>query len=81
MAEEKNTFGSENEIKYQERKRILFFGLPWTFTKYTITPSLLTVDHGLLNTTEDDCYMYKIQEYIFTSIFCTTSRSTEYTFL
>lgn len=26
-------------------------------------------------------YMYKIQEYIFTSIFCTTSRSTEYTFL
>lgn len=52
----------DDTVIYTERKRILFFGLPWTFTKYTITPSLLTVDSGLLNTTEDDCYMYKIQD-------------------
>uniref|UniRef100_UPI004056BC20 PH domain-containing protein n=1 Tax=Agathobacter sp. TaxID=2021311 RepID=UPI004056BC20 len=41
---------------------LLFFGLPWTFTKYTITQSFLTVEQGFLNTAEDNCYMYKIQD-------------------
>lgn len=53
---------NEDEVKFKERKRLLFFGLPWTFTKYTITPSILTIEQGLLKTTEDDCYMYKVQD-------------------
>ena len=40
---------------FQERKRLLFFGLPWTFTKYTLSASLLTIDRGFLNTVQDDC--------------------------
>ena len=52
----------DNTAIYTERKRWLFLGLPWTFTKYTITQSMLTIDHGLLNTVEDDCFLYKIQD-------------------
>lgn len=53
----------ENEKKeYQEKKRILFFGLPWTFTRYIIGEEYLTVKKGLLKTEEDDCYMYKVQD-------------------
>ena len=49
MAEDIRTMHEEDEdeVKYCERKRLLFFGLPWTFTKYTITPSMLTIDQGL----------------------------------
>ena len=72
MSEEKNTtqnFIDDDTIAFKERKRLLFFGLPWTFTKYTITPGLITVRQGLLNTTEDDCYMYKIQDVKLTASF------------
>ncbi len=47
---------------FVERKRWLFLGLPFTFTKYTIKDDLLTIDKGLLKTTENDCYMYKVQD-------------------
>ncbi len=50
------------EKEYVERKRWLFFGLPFTFTKYTINEKVITIDSGLLNTTENDCYLYKIQD-------------------
>lgn len=47
---------------YIEKKRIKFFGLPLSFTKYTITEEKVTITSGFLNITEDDCYMYKIQD-------------------
>ena len=52
----------ENEIVYKERKRILFFGLPWTFTKYIITDDMVTIDTGFFKVEENDCYMYKVQD-------------------
>lgn len=49
-------------MEYVERKRLLFFGLPWTFTKYTVKEDIITVNTGFLNTRENDCYMYKVQD-------------------
>lgn len=49
-------------MSYVERKRIKFFGLPLTFTKYTINEDKLTITSGFLNITEDDAMMYKIQD-------------------
>lgn len=48
--------------QFVERKRWVFFGLPFTFTKYTVTDDVITVNEGLLNTRENDCYLYKVQD-------------------
>ena len=50
------------EYKFVERKRWVFFGLPFTFTKYTIKEDAITINSGFLNVVENDCYMYKIQD-------------------
>lgn len=46
--------------EFVERKRWLFLGLPFTFTKYTIKENTLTIESGLFKKVENDCYMYKI---------------------
>lgn len=49
-------------MEFVERKRWLFLGLPFTFTKYTIREDMITISEGLLKTVENDCYMYKVQD-------------------
>lgn len=50
------------EYKFVERKRWVFLGLPFTFTKYTIKEDAITINTGFLNVVENDCYMYKVQD-------------------
>lgn len=49
-------------MSFYERKRSKFFGLPLSFTKYLIAEEKITITTGFLNITEDDAYMYKIQD-------------------
>lgn len=49
-------------MEFVEKKRLLFFGLPWTFTKYTVGEEIINMRAGLLKTVEDDCYMYKVTD-------------------
>lgn len=50
------------ETEYIEQKRWLFFGLPFTFTKYYIKETVITIDSGFFRKVENDCYMYKVQD-------------------
>ncbi|AOZ97131.1 PH domain-containing protein [Butyrivibrio hungatei] len=60
---------AKGELKYRERGRILFFGLPWTFTTYEIRENDFTIIKGFLTVRENDCYMYKISDVEITRTF------------
>ncbi len=49
-------------MEFAERKRWLFLGLPFTFTKYYVKENMITVRTGFFKTIENDCYMYKVQD-------------------
>lgn len=61
-AADKSGYVEEEKKQYVARKRWLLFGLPFTFTKYTIGEDVLTIDTGFFTRNENDCYMYKIQD-------------------
>ena len=54
-------------MEFKEKKRWVFLGLPLSFTTYTITEEIVTIEQGFLNRKEDDCYMYKIQDVTLTT--------------
>ena len=56
----------EEELVWKDKKRIWFFGLPWTFTTYKLTPSKLTVKSGLFTLKEEEIRLYRIKDISFT---------------
>lgn len=56
-------------VEFRQRKRWMFFGLPFTFTVYTVKDDIITIESGFLNKRENDCYMYKVQDVEHTASF------------
>ena len=49
----------KQNILWKDRRRTIL-GLPWTFTKYSLTNERLFIEDGLFNTTEDEIRLYRI---------------------
>ncbi len=49
------------EIIWKDRKRI-FFGLPWTFTKYSLSEDRLFISTGVFSVKEDEVRLYRIMD-------------------
>ncbi|EEC57889.1 hypothetical protein BACPEC_00873 [[Bacteroides] pectinophilus ATCC 43243] len=47
---------------WHDRKRITFFGLPFTFTSYSATNEVLYIKQGFFSTTEDEVRLYRIMD-------------------
>ncbi len=58
----RNKEDSEEEILWEGKKRLMLFGLPWTFTSYKITESRLFVRKGFLTTRYDEVRLYRIRD-------------------
>ena len=48
-------------IVWKDRKRTLF-GLPWSFTKYSLSDDRLFISTGFLSTKEDELRLYRIMD-------------------
>lgn len=50
-----------DDLIWYDRKRT-FLGLPWSFTKYSLTEDRLFIERGFLNTNEDEVRLYRIMD-------------------
>lgn len=49
------------DFLWSDRKRT-FLGLPWSFTKYSLTEERLFIETGLFNKKEDEVRLYRITD-------------------
>lgn len=56
------------DFLWSDRKRT-FLGLPWSFTKYSLTEERLFIETGLFNKKEDEVRLYRITDVSLTRSF------------
>ena len=49
------------DIVWSDRKRN-FLGLPWTFTRYQLSPNRLFIETGFLNSREAEIRLYRVTD-------------------
>lgn len=59
----------EEKVLWYDRKRIVPFGLPWSFTKYTLTENTLLIKTGCFKQVEDEIRLYRCVDVTFTQTF------------
>ena len=52
----------QNEL-WRARKRSVFFGLPWSFTVYSLDEDTFNIEQGLLNKTYEEIKLYRIRDF------------------
>jgi len=50
------------DIIWTDKKRWGFFGIPWTFTRYSLREDKLLIDTGLLFKKQDEIMLYRIMD-------------------
>ena len=63
------TINSNSKYRWHDRKRIAFFGLPWSFTRYYLTNEKLVRVTGFFNTREDEVKLYRVTDFALTRKF------------
>lgn len=48
------------DILWKARKRWTFFGIPWTFTVYSLREDKILVDKGFFTKIEDEIMLYRV---------------------
>ena len=50
------------DILWKDRKRILFLGLPWSFTRYSVSKDRFFVSKGFFSIKDDEVRLYRIMD-------------------
>jgi len=59
----------EEEIIWKDRKRTVFLALPWSFTRYSMTPSRLFIVKGFFKRTEEEIRLYRVTDVAYSQTF------------